>query len=1278
MLIKEYRIPLPLTVEEYRIAQLYMIAKKSREESKGVGSGVEIIENKPYTDGPGGNGQYTHKIYHVGSHLPGWFKNLLPKSALTTKEEAWNAYPYTKTRYTCPFVEKFSVEIETYYFPDKGQQENVFKLSGSDLRNRIVDVIDIVKDQLLGADYVKDEDPKLYISQKSSRGPLGETWLEDYWTEVKGKSQPTPSGKSLMCAYKLCRVEFRYWGMQTKLEKFIHDVALRKTMVRAHRQAWAWQDEWIGLTMEDIREIERQTQEALKKKMAALEAAERGESMENFEGDDEDSKTNSGTTPQETDVAKTLAATLGSIEKNEDPQSPPSIRKPSDIPIINTNVSSEGDATPDDSPTQQLPSSKVPEDKSNLKKPWKRTSQTIQSPSSAKSFDIQIANWRMESIVRESESGSEDEFFDCQAAGMLIPTIRREDFGDNTSLAKWSSMDLLGEKDDSTSPTAAPSDKYEDSIFSPSYLQRVASEGNPKRLHIRTSASIDVSCPPSPSHSPTHQPCRITVLLIVMHAGSVLDANVDLTAKKSDITTFRGAFESVMRQHYPSMVGHIAVRFVSCPSICTDGLGILSSLSPYSFDVSPSCVDTPPVTHDTIPIGAIPLLASSAPEYQDAVSKVVTGANQVYQDFVRSDEGRGFAGQVSFVGDSVGSILGYDALCRTVQYQSRHDSENSILDNDNQTGENGAGEDNRHLSAPTPRRRSSSTSDSSGHCKLDFDVSEFFMFGSPLALVLAYRKISSTGEKSNIQRPLVNQVYNLFHPTDPVAARLEPLISARCSLLPPVNVARYQKYPLGNGQPYHLLEAIQTNPQLFAEGLNAPTTPLQHLRRLSDISIQSTMSGLIDNVPLQAVSSLTQKWWGNKRIDYALYCPEGLANFPTNALPHLFHASYWESSDVIAFILRQIGRFDLPMLGGEEKELATFRPGQPREKWNRKRTSVKLKNVAANHRANDVIVKEGTPQVLIARFMYSPIDMIALTGEKVDIHVMKNAPAGEWTYLSTEVTDKTGRITYRIPDDKVLSYGLYPIKMVVRGDHTSVDFFMAVIPPNTECVVFSIDGSFTASMSVTGRDPKVRAGAVDVVRHWQELGYLIIYITARPDMQQQKVVSWLSQHNFPHGLVSFADGLSTDPLGHKAAYLNNLVENHGVIIHQAYGSAKDITVYTAISLKPKQIIIVGKVSKKHQLLCTVLVEGYAAHLSQLQAHGGSRPAQGNARMVIPRGQFGLPGLNSSLRRRRTTKRAISQPIFGGKPETLERSTSVGPHGAPRSAPPTKSPAPEKL
>ncbi|XP_026479475.1 protein retinal degeneration B-like [Ctenocephalides felis] len=226
MLIKEYRIPLPLTVEEYRIAQLYMIAKKSREESSGAGSGVEILINEPYEEGPGGKGQYTRKVYHVGSHLPGWFKGLLPKSALTVEEEAWNAYPYTKTRYTCPFVEKFSLEIETYYYADDGHQDNVFNLAGSDYRNRIVDVIDVVKDQLYGADYVREEDPKFYISEKTNRGPLNDSWLEYYWNNVKDKPQPTPDGLALMCAYKLCRVEFRYWGMQTKLEKFIHDVGM--------------------------------------------------------------------------------------------------------------------------------------------------------------------------------------------------------------------------------------------------------------------------------------------------------------------------------------------------------------------------------------------------------------------------------------------------------------------------------------------------------------------------------------------------------------------------------------------------------------------------------------------------------------------------------------------------------------------------------------------------------------------------------------------------------------------------------------------------------------------------------------------------------------------------------------------------------------------------------------------------------------------------------------------------------------------------------------------
>ncbi len=63
MLIKEYRIPLPLTVEEYRIAQLYMIAVSTvRRPLYSVDfpqaqSPTQPGRTKPAGPGPGPTGQ---------------------------------------------------------------------------------------------------------------------------------------------------------------------------------------------------------------------------------------------------------------------------------------------------------------------------------------------------------------------------------------------------------------------------------------------------------------------------------------------------------------------------------------------------------------------------------------------------------------------------------------------------------------------------------------------------------------------------------------------------------------------------------------------------------------------------------------------------------------------------------------------------------------------------------------------------------------------------------------------------------------------------------------------------------------------------------------------------------------------------------------------------------------------------------------------------------------------------------------------------------------------
>ena len=115
---------------------------------------------------------------------------------------------------------------------------------------------------------------------------------------------------------------------------------------------------------------------------------------------------------------------------------------------------------------------------------------------------------------------------------------------------------------------------------------------------------------------------------------------------------------------------------------------------------------------------------------------------------------------------------------------------------------------------------------------------------------------------------------------------------------------------------------------------------------------------------------------------------------------------------------------------------------------------------------------------------------------------------------------------------------------------------------------------------------------------------------------------------------------------------------------QYYGKASytqkftfsDISVYSSLGLSPESIYVVGKPpssSRKHQTPPAMfLSEGYAEHLATLTSHGGSRPAQGNARMVIPKATFNLPGqppcLASSAHVRRRTlrqaKRTTSYPL----------------------------------
>ncbi|CAD5120699.1 DgyrCDS9263 [Dimorphilus gyrociliatus] len=940
-----------------------------------------------------------------------------------------------------------------------------------------------------------------------------------------------------MCAYKLCRVEFKYWGMQTKIERFIHEVALRKTMVRAHRQVWCWQDEYNGMTMDDIRRLEKETQLALAEKMALAKQAENGGIKSEKEA-------------EQVEIEATSSKAVFVV--NEDVQ--------------------------------------------------KRDS-----------WADAISSIGMEHIEDDS---SEDEFYDAQEE------VTRE------RLLKSSSMEFI-----------VPSDETkQDGELATSFDKKLE-----RYKRLQQDPPLTTASGPSTALSSSQQPCRTTVLFLVAHGGSVVESGSEL--KSTDVNTLRSTIDAVLASHYPAMVGRLAVRLVQCPPICSEALELLSTLSPtFQFPQVPRIGnDAAILAANHIPVSCVPLFATGKlHSYSESVLQMVKKCNQVYNEFLQSEEGVSFRGRVCIIGDSVGSLLVYDALIKNNPFLSNSQlnelsEEEEIISNPDlcsdeefySTKPASPRSSNRYPASCPVSRRTSTGSYGGESGKFNFEVYDFFMFGAPLGLLLAFRRLCKTDERQNvIPKPSCQQIYNIFYATDPCACRLEPLISEKFRLISPINVSRFQNFPRGNGQSVHVAEAIQNHMGLFSE---------------TEISVSD-------------LTAVTAKWWGTKRIDYVLYCPDALKEINPSALPYLLQSSFWESMDAIAFLLRQLlSQTDSDWRNPSANHLSgrSYKPEEPTEKWLKRRTAIKLHNTAPNHRANDVLIAEDKKQLLTAKFMYGILD-VALSSERVDIHVQRSPPDGEWCFLDTVRTDSSGRVTYEVPEDKRLSLGIYPVVMTVRGDHTTADFSLAVLPPKTETVVFSIDGSFTASVSIRGKDPKVRAGAVDVVRMWQDLGYLILYITARPDMQHRVVVSWLAQHNFPYGMVAFMDGLTAEPMKQKTQYLQHLVKNANIKIHAAYGSCKDIQVYQTLEVEQSHTFIIGKPSKKHQKEVVVLTGGYAQHLNDLTTHPGARPASGNARLFLKKTCFSLPG--QTQKSKKSVRKTASLPYRRNTTREAEPST----------------------
>ena len=105
-----------------------------------------------------------------------------------------------------------------------------------------MDFVDIAYDDISPKHYKEEEDLKTWQSEITGRGPLAQDWLKK-------------DLKPMMCSYKLVSVCFEVWGLQTKVEDYVHR-AIREILLVGHRQAIAWIDEWFNMTEDDVRKYE--------------------------------------------------------------------------------------------------------------------------------------------------------------------------------------------------------------------------------------------------------------------------------------------------------------------------------------------------------------------------------------------------------------------------------------------------------------------------------------------------------------------------------------------------------------------------------------------------------------------------------------------------------------------------------------------------------------------------------------------------------------------------------------------------------------------------------------------------------------------------------------------------------------------------------------------------------------------------------------------------------------------------------------------------------------
>ncbi|CDW79258.1 isoform a [Stylonychia lemnae] len=272
---------------------------------------------------------------------------------------------------------------------------------------------------------------------------------------------------------------------------------------------------------------------------------------------------------------------------------------------------------------------------------------------------------------------------------------------------------------------------------------------------------------------------REQYLILLVHGIGTKEAY-----QAQNIKEFRASIEKVCKRYFKNTNYDFVIKMV-------DWKSILNNKHTKEKVDRVTVVDGAQSVREVFNETVVDILFYLSQQYRTQIlNKVAQEARTYYNELSQGGKNKRFKGKVTWVGHSLGTAISYDLLARqqpakpslSRKSQTRHLFEDLSVDKDEAT----------NLQSDSSNYKMSPEDEA---LQLGFNIEHYFLLGSPLGLFVSiYNEENFIKEKL----PTTKNFYNIFHPADFIAYRIEPLFSnndlggVQNEIKPPVKLPYYK------------------------------------------------------------------------------------------------------------------------------------------------------------------------------------------------------------------------------------------------------------------------------------------------------------------------------------------------------------------------------------------------------------------------------------------------------------------------------------------------------